>query len=84
MRPTNELEEMKLDLFEYIKKEYAPNITIDTCTNLMTRGIIDSFSSVNLILYIEKKYNVKLRNIEFTKQNFDSLDNLVSFLFKIL
>jgi len=84
MRPTNEIEEIKIDIFEFIKKEFAPNITMETCNNLMTNGILDSFSVVNLIVYIEKKYNIKLRDNEFTQKNFNSLDNIVDFLFKII
>ncbi len=43
---------------------------------LLTNGLIDSFSLVDLSLFIEKQFNVFIDNTELNPQTFDTLAQL--------
>lgn len=82
----NSIQELRSGLFEFIKTKYDTNniLTIDTCTGLLDRGLMDSFSLVELINHIEQTYQLKIRRRELTKENFNSLDSLVNFVFSVM
>ncbi len=43
---------------------------------LLTNGLVDSFSLVDLSLFIEKQFNVYIANTELNPQTFDTLSQL--------
>ncbi len=43
---------------------------------LLTNGLVDSFSLVDLSLFIEKEFNVYIDNTELNPQTFDTLAQL--------
>ncbi len=45
---------------------------------LISNGLVDSFSLVDLSLFIEKQFNVFIDNTELNKETFDSLAQLAS------
>jgi len=44
---------------------------------LLSNGLVDSFSLVDLSLFIEKQFNVYIDNTELNPQTFDTLAQLV-------
>lgn len=44
---------------------------------LLSNGLVDSFSLVDLSLFIEKKFNVYIDNTELNRETFDTLAQLV-------
>jgi acyl carrier protein len=47
---------------------------------LISNGLVDSFSLVDLSLFIEKTYDVYIDNTELNRETFDSLDQLVNLI----
>ncbi len=47
---------------------------------LISSGLVDSFSLVDLALFVEDKFGVHLDDTELNAQTFDTLDQLVSFI----
>ncbi len=45
---------------------------------LLSNGLIDSFSLVDLSLFVEKEFKVIIDNTELNKDTFDTLDQLTS------
>ena len=45
---------------------------------LLSNGLVDSFSLVDLSLFIEKEFNVYIDNTELNKETFDTLSQLTS------
>jgi acyl carrier protein len=45
---------------------------------LLSSGLVDSFSLVDLSLFIEKTYQVYIDDTELNRQTFDTLSQLVS------
>lgn len=44
---------------------------------LLSNGLVDSFSLVDLSLFIEKTFNVYIDNTELNRETFDTLAQLV-------
>lgn len=66
------IEEIK----KYIEKNIlAENVQIDAATNLKQAGI-DSFSTVEIILFIERKYGVVIPDEKLIPENFETLQAL--------
>jgi acyl carrier protein len=55
-----------------------PNRVIKTDQALISSGLIDSFSLVDLALFIEDTFNVHLDDSELNKDVFDTLDQLAA------
>ncbi len=64
------------DIKKYIEKNIlAENIQIDASTNLKQAGI-DSFSTVEIILFIERRYGVVIPDEKLIPENFATLQSL--------
>ncbi len=48
--------------------------------SFLENGIIDSTGVLELIEYIEKKYNIKCEDEELIPENLDSLNNVTSYV----
>ena len=47
---------------------------------LISNGMIDSFHLVDLAIYIEEHFGVKIDDSELNKDTFDTLDQLVTLI----
>ncbi len=47
---------------------------------LLSNGLVDSFSLVDLSLFIEKTFNVYIDNTELNRQTFDTLGQLADLI----
>lgn len=47
---------------------------------LISSGLIDSFSLVDLALFVEDNFNVHLDDSELNKETFDTLDQLAALI----
>jgi acyl carrier protein len=74
------VDEMKDLVLQYVKDEYIDNedaeITYDT--PLISKGYVDSFSMVSLLVFIERKFAIKIPPSKATPQAFDSINNIVA------
>jgi len=53
-----------------------PNRVLKTDQPLISSGLIDSFSLVDLALFVEDTFNIHLDDSELNKDVFDNLDQL--------
>jgi len=53
-----------------------PNKEISPFEALISSGLIDSFSLVDLALFIEDRYGVRIDDTELNSDTFDTLDQL--------
>lgn len=65
---------------EYIATQILkqPRRIIKPDEPLISSGLVDSFSLVDLSLFIEKQFNVIIDDTELNSQTFDTLAQLVS------
>lgn len=47
---------------------------------LLSGGVLDSFSMLDLVSYVEREAGVKFRPADFNLQNLDSVDRIVKYL----
>jgi len=53
-----------------------PNRSLPADEPLISSGLIDSFSLVDLALYIEDNFNVKIDDTELNSDTFDTIEQL--------
>jgi acyl carrier protein len=75
-------DEMKIKLTEYLVKDVLkqPNRTIQPDEALLTSGLIDSFHLVDLALFVEDNFRVRIDDSELNASTFDSLDGLIALI----
>ena len=72
------------EIKKYIEKNIlAENIQIDATTNLKQSGI-DSFSTVEIILFIERKYGVVIPDEKLIPENFATLQALSAIVMELM
>jgi len=75
-------EELINKLGEHIAKNILkqPNRQIKPDQLLISSGLIDSFSLVDLALYVEDTFNVQIDDSELNAETFDTLEALASLI----
>ena len=73
---------MKDAILEYVKNEYldeedAEDMELDEKTQLISSGIVDSFSMVSLKLFLETKYEIKIPDDQATPEAFDTVSRII-------
>ena len=76
------MEDMKDLILNFIRNEYFEDddeeITFDT--PLISGGYIDSFSMVSLLVFIEKRFKIKIPPKKATPEAFDSVNNIATLI----
>ena len=57
-----------------------PGRVIDADEKLISSGLIDSFSLMDLALFIEDTYGVRIEDTELNSDTFDSLNQLAALI----
>ena len=57
-----------------------PNRTISADEALISSGLIDSFSLMDLALYVEDTFGVRIEDTELNANTFDNLDQLAALI----
>ncbi|HMU72220.1 MAG TPA: phosphopantetheine-binding protein [Ferruginibacter sp.] len=66
------------EIKHYVEKNIlAPSVTIDADTDLKSAGI-DSFSTVEILLFIERKYGTAIPDDKLIPENFRTLRTLAA------
>ncbi len=70
------------NLNQYITRELLkqPNLSITADEALISSGLIDSFSLVDLALFVEDTYGVRIDDTELNADTFDSLSQLAALI----
>ncbi len=71
-------EEARVMILDYVKKEYIDDddVTLDYDTPLISSGYVDSFSMVSLLVFLEKKFSIKIPPSQATPAAFDSVNKI--------
>jgi len=70
----------QLEKFIAAKILKQPNRKIGTDEALISGGIVDSFSLMDLALFIEDTFGVRIEDTELNAQTFDSLNQLAALI----
>ena len=78
------LEEIQGRLLEFLRKEiFSPELSISEETDLIASGF-DSFSLVNLMLFVEQAYGLWIPEKEITAATFQNTRSLAAVIFRLL
>ena len=55
-----------------------PNRTLSESTTLISSGLVDSFSLVDLAMFVEEEFGVKIDDTELNAETFDTLGQLAA------
>lgn len=55
---------------------------LDDSDSFLDTGIIDSLGIVDLMLFLESEYGIKVKSKDISPENFDSVERLVDFVIK--
>ena len=69
-------------LSSYISKQILkqPQRAIAPSEALISSGLIDSFSLVDMALYIENEFGVQIEDTELNRESFDNLEQLAAII----
>lgn len=59
---------------------FNPSFQLEPDDSLMDNGIMDSTGVLELIMWLETNFNIKVEDSEVLPQNLDSVSNLTSFV----
>ena len=72
------LKESAIEILEEICE--TDEIKEDLDLDLFDAGLMDSLSTINIILLLEEKLNLKLQPTDFEKSDISTVNNFISFL----
>jgi acyl carrier protein len=79
-----EQQQIKEEIKKYIEKNIlAASVKLDVATDLKNAGI-DSFSIVEIILFIERKYGVTIPDDKLVPENFKTIESLAATVQELL
>ncbi len=73
------MDEQKKMILEYVINEYLEeddDQEVDFETELISGGIVDSFSMVSLKRFLEKKYSIQIPDADASPEAFDSVNKI--------
>ena len=73
----------KSDILNFLKSQFAIDpAEVDENTGLFSEGLLDSFSIVDLVAYIENTSGIKLQPTDVNLDNLDSVAKILNFVSK--
>ncbi|MGN7610524.1 acyl carrier protein [Magnetococcales bacterium HHB-1] len=62
--------------------QFISNPDIDADVDLFAEGLVNSLFAMQLVLFVEQKYGIKVENEDLDYENFKSLNTIVQFIQK--
>lgn len=75
------MDELKKAILDYVVHEYLDEDTDETITadtQLISGGIVDSFSMVSLKRFLEKKYAISIPDRDASPEAFDTVNRIAA------
>ncbi len=75
------MDELKTTILEYVIDEYVEeddDIEVDFETELISGGLVDSFSMVSLKRFLENKYKIRIPDADASPEAFDSVNSIAA------
>jgi acyl carrier protein len=80
------MQKMQEIIMNYIKENFIigrkNNATLMPDTSFLDSGIIDSTGILELVLFLEEQFSIKIEDEEIIPENLDSINNILSYLEK--
>lgn len=76
----SDVNKIKIQVIEILQEILDNDIDVETIAsseNLMEEGILDSMSVVDVVIQIEEKFKIELKNEDMLLDNFKSVDKII-------
>lgn len=73
-------EQIHQTLAAYVQDELLLGESIDADESLLEGGVVDSLGVVRIANFIDEEYEIQIPPSDFTKQNFESLNTLSTYV----
>ena len=77
------IDEIKKDIKDYILNEYLPGESSEALTDeteLVTHGVLDSLSTLQLVTFIEGRYSIGIAAHEVNTDNLNTLPDIANLI----
>jgi acyl carrier protein len=77
------MDDIKNTVHEYILREFLPGENpeeLTECTPLITGGILDSISTLKLVVFLEERFGVTVEAHEADVENLDSVGRIAELI----
>ena len=68
------------NILQHLKTSGAPVLSLKSDDMLFETGILDSFTMVELISFVEETYQIRFNADDLVKENLETLDKLASLI----
>ena len=78
------MDDLKKTILDYVVHEYLEedDEEITTDTELISGGIVDSFSMVSLKRFLEKRYDIQIPDADASPEAFDTVDSIAELVIR--
>ncbi|MGE5406341.1 MAG: phosphopantetheine-binding protein [Methanosarcina sp.] len=82
----NNVEEIRELVLDYVMHEYIDDedVKINYDTPLISGGYVDSFSMITLLVYLEKKFLIRIPSSKATPDAFNSINKIADLVIQHL
>ena len=80
------MDEISKVVRDYIIREYVQegdDREVTETTRLISSGLVDSFSMVSLLRFLEKKYAIHIPDADATPEAFDTVERIVALVQRV-
>jgi acyl carrier protein len=68
-------------ILEFLEDDLGIDVsTVASDTALFSSGILDSFSLVNLMMFVEERGDFRIKSMDVNLENLDSIDKIIAFV----
>ena len=77
------MDDVKKQIRDYIVENFLfgdTDVAFSDTDSFMEQGILDSTGILELILFLEETYGIKIEDDELVPENLDSIENIIRFV----
>lgn len=83
MKEIDSLNPIETALLDFVRNEiYDPSLGIDAGTHLIEAGL-DSFSLLKILVFVEKKFNLRIPEAEINEERMCSVQNIARLIHEL-
>jgi acyl carrier protein len=74
--------DLEINIRSFIRERFLfdPNAELDRSQSLMRTGVLDSTGVIELVMYIEETFGIKVADEEMIAQNLDTIADIARFV----
>lgn len=76
-----EMENIKAIIRQFFAEKRKKEIP-DNDTDLFENGFVDSLFAIEIVVFLEKEFKIRIKNKEITKDNFRNINNIANVVAK--